>query len=523
MNGKEGSPDKAVYDYIVIGSGFGGSVSAMRLAEKGYKVLVLEKGKKYEAKDFPTTNWHLKKYLWLPALRWFGFLKLTFFKRLFVISGVGVGGGSLVYANTLMEPTPPFYQNIPLKHKDWKNILRPYLDTARKMLGATKAKNQYPDDQLLLDVACDIGKEASYQGVDVGVYYSDDPTPRDPYFEGRGPLRSPCIECAGCMVGCRHNAKNTLDKNYLWFAQQYGAEIKAETEVIKIHFDPDRSEYSLECKSTTRKSMGTRYTSKGLVVSGGVLGTLDLLLKQKFLFKTLPLLSDRLGQGILSNSESISGVIGADKKLNYGVAISSLIQADENTQIELCKFPDGSGSLFRLAFLAAGDGRPLARVAKVFWNALSHPLRFFRWIWSGHDARHGVVVLVMQNLKNALSMKWTGRKMTLSTGKQDEPIPVFIPSGYDVMNRLAKKTHGVSVHAMTETFLNMATTAHILGGCTMGIDSSTGVVDEFFAVHQYPNMYILDGSIIPANIGVNPSLTITALAEYAMDRIPAAS
>jgi cholesterol oxidase len=494
----------------------------MRLAEKGYKVLVLEKGKKYETKDFPTSNWHLKKYLWLPALRWFGFLKLTLFKRLFVISGVGVGGGSLVYANTLMEPTPPFYVHIPLKHKDWKAVLQPYFDTAKKMLGATKAKNSYPDDQLLMDVARDMGKAESYRGVDVGVYYSDDPAPQDPYFNGEGPLRSPCIECAGCMVGCRYNAKNTLDKNYLWFAQKSGAVIQAEMEVIKIQFDSNASEYVLECKSSIHKSSAIFYKTKGLVISGGVLGTLNLLLKQKFLFKTLPLLSDRLGQGILSNSESISGVIGADKKLNYGVAISSLIQADENTQIELCKFPDGSGSLFRLAFLAAGDGKPFTRIAKVVWNAVSHPVRLFRWVWQGHDAKHGVVVLVMQNLKNALSMKWTGRKMTLSTGIHDEPIPVFIPSGYDVMNRLAKKTNGVSVHAMTETFLNMATTAHILGGCTMGVDSSTGVVNEFFAVHQYPNMYILDGSIIPANIGVNPSLTITALSEYAMDQIPSA-
>ncbi|MEO5581947.1 MAG: GMC oxidoreductase [Saprospiraceae bacterium] len=519
MSGKEGSSGEPDYDYIIIGSGFGGSVSAMRLAQKGYCVLVIEKGKKYESGDFPTSNWHFKKHLWFPALRWFGIMNLTFFKRLFVLSGVGVGGGSLVYANTLMEPTEPFYHHIPIKTKDWKMVLRPYLDLARKMLGVTKAKNQYADDQLLLAVANEMGKGNTFQAVEVGVYYDDDRTPRDPYFNGEGPLRTPCIECAGCMIGCRHNAKNTLDKNYLWFAQKYGAIVLPETEAFRIQFHFPSGHYHVECKSSTRRASRQSFTSAGLIISGGVLGTLNLLMRQKFKYKTLPLLSNLLGQHILSNSESISGIIGANQKLNHGIAISSLMQADENTQVELCKFPDGSGSLFRLAFLAAGDGHSLKRIAKVLLNVLVHPKRFIKWIWSGHDAKHGVVVLVMQNLKNALSMKWNGKKMSLSTGLSEEPIPVFIPSGFEVMNRLAKNTNGVAVHAMTETFLNMATTAHILGGCPMGEDVESGVVNEYFAVHQYPNMYILDGSIIPANIGVNPSLTITALAEYAMDHI----
>ncbi|MEP7320399.1 MAG: GMC oxidoreductase [Saprospiraceae bacterium] len=519
MSGKEGSSVETQFDYIIIGSGFGGSVSAMRLAQKGYRVLVLEKGKKYESGDFPKSNWHFKKYLWMPALRWFGIMKLTFFKRLFVLSGVGVGGGSLVYANTLMEPTEPFYNHIPVKTKDWKIVLQPYLDLARRMLGVTKAKNHYADDQLLLAVANEMGKGNSYKAVDVGVYYDDDRTPKDPYFNGEGPMRTPCIECAGCMIGCRHNAKNTLDKNYLWFAQKNGAVILPETEAFRIQYHSSSNTYQVECKSSTGGSLRQSFISTGLIISGGVLGTLNLLMRQKFKYKTLPLLSNQLGQHILSNSESISGIIGANQKLNHGVAISSLIQADENTQVELCKFPDGSGSLFRLAFLAAGGGSPIVRIGKVLLNALTHPGRLFKWLWSGHDAKHGVVVLVMQNLKNALSMKWNGKKMSLSTGPTEEPIPVFIPAGFEVMNRLAKNTNSVAVHSMTETFLNMATTAHILGGCPMGEDVESGVVNEYFEVHQYPNMYILDGSIIPANIGVNPSLTITALAEYAMDHI----
>jgi cholesterol oxidase len=295
------------YDYIIIGSGFGGSVAGMRLSEKGYKVLVLEKGKRYNAEDFPMTNWNLKKYLWFPPLKWFGFLKLTFFKRLFVLSGVGVGGGSLVYANTLMEPFDQFYENIPLKGIGWKSLLKPYFDKAKHMLGVTKAKNGYEDDLLLKAIAEELGKSDTFKAVDVGVYYSDDSSPKDPYFGGKGPLRSPCIECAGCMVGCRHNAKNTLDKNYLWFAEKYGATILPETEVIKI--EPQKSGYIIETRGSRNRSAHSLFHTHGVVVSGGVLGTLDLLFKQKYKYKTLPGLSNRLGQNVLSNSESISGVV----------------------------------------------------------------------------------------------------------------------------------------------------------------------------------------------------------------------
>jgi len=520
MSGKEGSPDnKPAYDYIVVGSGFGGSVSAMRLAQKGYRVLIIEKGRHYTSSDFPKSNWNLRKYLWVPALHWFGFLKLTFFKKLFVLSGVGVGGGSLVYANTLMEPMDPFYKHIPLQDHDWKSTLRPFFEKAKFMLGATPAKNHYADDVLLKETAVEMGFEKSYKGVDVGVYYDEDQTPKDPYFNGEGPIRKPCIECAGCMVGCRHNAKNTLDKNYLWFAQKYGATILANTEVIKVETEPIGECYKITTKKVNASGESGVFISKGIVFSGGVLGTLNLLFRQKYQYKTLPGLSDTLGKNILSNSESISGVIATKEKMNYGVAISSIIQADEHTQIELCKFPDGSGSLFRMAFLATGDGAPWIRALKVITNVVRHPITTIKWIIKGHDARHGLVVLVMQSLKNALAMKWTGRKMSLTTGPGEPTIPVFIPAGYKAMNILARKTNGVAVHALTESLLNMATTAHILGGCPMGLDDTTGVIDKNFAVHNYKNMYILDGSVIPANIGVNPSLTITCLAEYAMDKI----
>jgi len=520
MNGKGESSDSRIYDFIIIGSGFGGSVAAMRLGQKGYTVAVLEKGKRYQAEDFPKTNWNLRKYLWFPFLRWFGFLKLTVFRKLFVVSGVGVGGGSLVYANTLLEPMDEFYKEIPIQNQDWKQILMPWFQTAKKMLGVTQVKGHYADDILLQAVAEDLGKTHTYKKVDVGVYYSEDKTPRDPYFNGEGPLRTPCIECAGCMVGCRYNAKNTLDKNYLWFAEKYGVEIKPLTQAEKIEWDENEKIYTVFTRSPHSSRLSGQFRSKGLVFSGGVLGTLELLFRQKYKYQTLLKLSTSLGKNILSNSESISGVIGANQKLNHGVAISSMMQADDHTQIELCKFPNGSGSLFRLAFLTAGGGQIWKRIIKIFWSCIAHPQNLVKWFWKGQDPRTAVVVLVMQQLKNALTFRWTGQKMKLTANLNAPPIPVFIPAGYEVMQKLAQKTNGVAVSAMTETFFNMSTTAHILGGCPMAASVEEGVINERFEVHGYDQMYILDGSIIPANIGVNPSLTITALAEYAVDLIP---
>ncbi|MFN8277110.1 MAG: GMC family oxidoreductase [Chitinophagales bacterium] len=515
----------ATFDYIVIGSGFGGSVSAMRLAEKGYSVLVIEKGKRWQPDDFPKTNWNLRKYLWMPALRFFGFQKLTFFKEVFVISGVGVGGGSLVYANTHMMPKPSFYQNNIWSHfKDWKSVLAPYFDRAKYMLGTVTFPKDYEEDRILAEVAADMGHAASYQPVDgVGVYFGDPNKETDPYFGGKGPLRKGCTECAGCMVGCRHGAKNTLDKNYLWFAEQYGATILAETLVEKIRFT--NGEYLIETISAT--AFGTKnaqtFRCKGLVVSGGVLGTMDLLLKQKHLYNTLPELSDKLGQNILTNSEMLSGVMAADRKLNHGVAISRVFSPDENTNIEICKFPDGSDAMTRLGIMAAGNGSPIVRTAKSIGNIIRHPWKFLRATISTNQASRGVIFLIMQTLENAMTMRlkrgWFGSSLTIQNDS-NQRVPTYIPIGQEALYRYAEKVNGVPMNAFSEVFFNLASTAHILGGCPMGATKNDGVVDEFFRVHGYPNMFILDGSIMPCNLGVNPSLTITALSEYAMDQIP---
>ena len=518
------------FDYIIIGSGFGGSVSAMRLSEKGYKVLVIEKGKRWQSSDFPKTNWNLKKYLWMPALRFFGFMKLSFFREVFILSGVGVGGGSLVYANTHMMPDDKFYSNKTWSHlNSWKSVLAPFYEMARFMLGSAQYQKENAEDVVLKEVATDMGRSETYSRVDyVGVYLGDPAKETDPYFNGLGPMRKGCTECAGCMVGCRHNAKNTLDKNYLWLAEKhFGTRVLPEARAEKIiPIEDGKGGYRVQTKSSTGflKGYTQEFTAKGIVVSGGVLGTLDLLLKQKFVFKTLPHISDKLGENILTNSEMLSGVVAADRKLNHGLAISSVFNPDDHTHIELCKFPDGSGAMLRLAIMAAGDGKPLVRTAKMLGNVISHPWDFLRSLFSLNAAKNSLIFLIMQTLPNSMTMKLKRRlwswKLSFDN-KSGERVPSYIPIGQEALYRYAKKVNGVAHNAASELFFGLPSTAHILGGCPMGKTKEEGVVNEKFRVHGYPDFYILDGSIIPCNLGVNPSLTITALSEYAMSHIEA--
>lgn len=515
------------YDYIVVGSGFGGSVSAMRLAEKGYSVVVLEKGKRWRAQDFPSSNWNVRKYLWMPLLRCFGFQKLTFFRELFVISGVGVGGGSLVYANTHMMPKETFYTHpIWSSFKDWKSVLAPYYERARFMLGSERYGKEFEEDRVLQSVAEDMGRGASYGRVDyVGVYQGDTARATDPYFNGLGPLRKGCTECAGCMVGCRYDAKNTLDKNYLYFAEKlFGAQVRAERRVTRIEPMADGYRVFTESSTSFWRRKKEVFESRGIVVSGGVLGTMDLLLRQKYVDKTLPGLSDKLGENLLTNSEMLSGVVAADRKLNHGIAISSIFNADEHTQIELCKFPNGSGAMTRLAVMAAGKGSPPVRTLKMLGNIITQPWNFLRSLFTPRLAETSIIFLIMQTLPNAMRMRLKsglfGTGMVLRNDQQQK-VPSYIAAGQEALYRYAKKVNGVPHNAFTEVVFGLSSTAHILGGCPMGKTAAEGVVDDAFQVHGYDNFYILDGSIMPCNLGVNPSLTITALSEYAMDRIPA--
>ena len=562
------------YDYIVIGSGFGGSVSAMRLVEKGYRVLVLEKGKAYKAKDFPKTNWNFRKFFWAPLFKWFGFQKLSFFKEVFILSGVGVGGGSLVYANTHMFPPDEFFNNTAWSHfKDWKTVLNPFYEKARFMLGTTKNETFYPEDELLREVAKDMGREDSFEGVDVGVYFGDTEKEVDPYFKGLGPIRKGCIECAGCMVGCQHNAKNTLDKNYLFFAKKFGVEIEAERMVEQIEYNspppaPPKGGESQRAKnplyqtadtalSEFDKQMGRQergislpfgegqggaghyiirthsstswfkrnkktYISKGLVVSGGVLGTMSILLKQKYKYNTLTELSDKLGENLRTNSESLCGVTAPKQKLNHGIAVTSVFNPDENTHVEIVKYPDGSNAMKAFATVATGPGHPIIRVIKLMLNIIKKPVTYLKLTLKRDWAKNSVIFLVMQSLDN--SMKMVYKRFPFPgialQNKKGERVPAYIDIGQKVMNDYAKKINGTPQNALTEVLFNMSTTAHVLGGCPMGQSKEEGVINDKFEVYGYPRMHILDGSIIPCNLGVNPSLTITALSEYAMSLIP---
>ena len=516
--------EEKIYDHIVIGSGFGGSVSAMRLSEKGYDVLVLEMGKRWESNDFPKTNWNIRKFLWAPALRAFGIQKINFLNRIMVLSGAGVGGGSLVYANTHMFPPDAFFNNpVWSGIRDWKEALNPFYAKARFMLGSTKYEKEDVEDEVLKQIAIDMNKLDTYKPVDhVGVYIGDTENETDPYFKGLGPKRKGCTECANCMVGCRFNAKNTLDKNYLYFAEKWGTKVEAETKVIKVEFKDNFYHVHTESSTSFFGKNKRVFKSRGIVFSAGVLGTMKLLFRQKEEFKTLTNLSDKLGANLRTNSESLCGIAGIDKKMNHGLAISRVFNPDDNTHIELVKYGDGSGMMSLLSVIAAGDGPSIVRTFKMLWNFISSPRKVFK-VLRREFAHHSIILLVMQSLDNALQMKWKkglfGGRLTATSG-DGEQIPAYIEIGQDVMHRYAEKTGGVAMNATSEVLFNMSSTAHILGGCPMGNSKETGVVNDKFEVFGYPNMRVLDGSIIPCNLGVNPSLTITALSEYAMSHVP---
>jgi cholesterol oxidase len=512
-----------VYDYIVIGSGFGGSVASLRLAEKGYKVLTLEQGRRFNPSDFPKTNWNLSKYLWVPSFRLFGFQKLSFYTTASILSGTGVGGGSLVYANTLYTPPEKFFRNSSwARFGDWKKILEPFYDKASFMLGRKKYKKLNPEDLVLEDVSKDLNAHDTFETVYVGVNLDSGKEEADPYFNGLGPLRKGCTECGGCMVGCRENAKNTLDRNYLWFAEKMGLEIIPETKAVKITFKDGL--YTVETKRITSLfSKKASYTSRGIVVAAGTLGTLELLLKQKYKYKTLPDLSEELGYELRTNAETLSAVSGAREKLNNGLAITSVFHPDPQTHVEIVKYPDNSNAMKWFFGLSAENGGSIAgRSWKLLKKTVTHPVHFIKTVFNFKWSTNMVILLTMQTIDNAMRMKWKetifGGKMKI-VNRGQKKVPSYIPVGQEVMERYARKVNGIAQNILLEVLFDRPTTAHILGGCPMSESVESGVVDSKLKVHGYPDFYITDGSVIQGNIGVNPSLTITAMAEYAMSMI----
>jgi cholesterol oxidase len=515
-----------IYDYIVIGSGFGGSVAGLRLSEKGYKVLIIEQGKRFHPPDFPKTNWNLPKYLWVPVLKFFGFQKLSFYTTASILSGTGVGGGSLVYANTLYIPPDEFFRNhLWSRFGDWKKILEPFYDRASFMLGRTKYSKLNIEDKVLEEVSKEMNAHNTFDTVHVGVNLDGTEEESDPYFNGLGPLRKRCTECGGCMVGCRQNAKNTLDMNYLWFAEKSGLEIVPETKAEKIVFSDNL--YHIETRKITSFLRAKRksFRAKGIVVAAGTLGTMELLLKQKYKYGTLPLLSDRIGFDIRTNAETLCAISGAKEKLNNGLAITSVFSPDPQTHVEVVKYPDNSNAMKCFFGLSTGGARTtFLRSWHLLIKTISHPLQFLKIIFNFRWSSNMVILLVMQTVDNAMRMVWeksiTGGKMKIDNSGQKR-VPAYIPIGQKVMEKYSQKINGIPQNILLEVFFNRPTTAHILGGCPMSESPERGVVDSNFKVHGYPDFYIADGSVIQGNIGVNPSLTITAVAEYTMSKIKA--
>ncbi len=514
------------YDYVIIGSGFGGSVSALRLAEKGYRVLVVEKGRRFAEGDFPKRNWNIRRWLWLPLLRFFGFFRITLFRHLTVLSGVGVGGGSLVYANTLQVPPPLFFRSGPWAGlADWERELAAPYRTVLAMLGATLNPRMETGDLALKKLAAERGQEDRFAPTNVAVFFGEpERTVPDPFFGGRGPDRAGCVFCGGCMVGCRYNAKNTLDKNYLYLAEKLGAEVLPESEVTDVRplGREDGSEgYRVRWRSSTRLFGGTGgATCRGVVFSGGVLGTVKLLLALKR--RSLPRLSDRVGREVHTNSESLMGVTayGKDKTFSDGVAIGSILRTDEHSFLEPVRYPSGSG-FWRLFMAPLVHGPSAAsRVMKMLGDLVRHPVRNLRVYLVGNWAERTQILLFMRTINSTLRLAG-GRFRLRSRLEEGEPPTAFMPEARDLAERYAEIVKGKPMVLLSETVLGSPTTAHIMGGAVIGGSAAEGVVDPDHRVFGYENLYVCDGSVIPANPGVNPSLTIAALAERAMGRIPA--
>ena len=516
------------YDVLIIGSGFGGSVSALRLTEKGYRVGVLEAGARLEDDDLPTTSFDLKRYLFAPALGMYGIQRIDMVKDCMILAGAGVGGGSLVYANTLYEPLDAFYRDPSWAHiTDWKAELAPFYDQAKRMLGVVVNPLRTPADEAMEKVAHDMGVGDTFHPTPVGVFFggpgqTHHETVPDPYFGGAGPDRNPCKACGECMTGCRHNSKNTLVKNYLYLAEQAGAVVHPLTTVTRVRPRPEGG-YTIEARWTkaklSRRTATKTFTADQVIFSAAALGTQKLLHQLKG-EGDLPHVSDRLGVLSRTNSEAILGALAPDTSVDYsrGVAITSSFHPDEYTHIEPVRYGKGSNAMAMMQTVLVDDVPGQSRIrnwVKEMWAKRTEVLDLY-------DLRHWsertVIALVMQTLDNSITTIGVkgplGWRMSSKQG-HGEPNPTYIPVAYDATRRLADILGGTPGGNIGEPF-QRPLTAHFIGGCTIGDSPETGVVDPYQRMYGHPGLHVVDGSAISANLGVNPSLTITAQAERAM-------
>ncbi len=526
--------DKSEFDFdvLVVGSGFGGSVAALRLTEKGYRVGVIEAGARFEDKDFADSSWDLKRFLFNPAIGCYGIQRIDAVRDTLILAGAGVGGGSLVYANTLYEPLDPFYADKQWAHiTDWKAELAPYYDQAKRMLGVVTNPLDTPADQVMRKVADDMGVGETYHPTPVGVFFGgpgQEPGTRvdDPFFGGAGPSRNTCKACGECMTGCRHNAKNTLVKNYLYLAERNGAKVLPLTTVTQVN-PRARGGYDVRVKFTKAKratKKNTRVlTAEQVVFAAAAIGTQKLLHRMKH-EGHLPKLSDRVGYLSRTNSEAILGAIAPDMKVDYsyGIAITSSFHPDEHTHVEPVRYGKGSNamSLMQTVLTDGGGDQPRWRTwLKEMWREKANITALYDF---KHWSERTVIALVMQTLDNSITTYWKqgplGGHLTSKQG-HGEPNPTWIPVANETVRRMAGVLGGTAGGTIGEPF-NVPLTAHFIGGCVIAQSPEEGVVDAYQRVFNYPGLHIADGSAISANLGVNPSLTITAQAERAMSFWP---
>ncbi|GGM97567.1 cholesterol oxidase [Terrabacter tumescens] len=532
------------HDVVVIGSGFGGSVAALRLAEKGYRVHVYEAGRRFEDEDFARTSWDVRRYVWAPKLGLFGVQRIHRLPDCLVLAGAGVGGGSLNYANTLYVPPAPFFRDRQWGHiTDWQAELAPHYATAQRMLGVTVNPCEGPVEQLMRDTATDLGVGDTFRKTPVGVFFGE-PGKRvpDPYFGGEGPARTGCTECGNCMVGCRVGAKNTLVKNYLALAERRGVTIEPLRTVTRVRpLDPAAPEQGYAVTTVRSGSWGRRragertVTAAQVVVAAGAWGTAQLLqaMKAEPEGQGLPRLSDTLGELTRTNSEALGGAmtakVPAEVDLTRGVAITSSFHVSDTTHVENVRYGKGSNLMGALAVMQVDGGGGIPRWLRFAGTAARHPLVFARSLSTRRWSERTVIALVMQTSDNSIKVRRRrgpfGWHLTSSQG-HGEPNPTYIPEGNVAVRAMAERLEqstgerawpGSSVGEV----LDIPMTAHFLGGAVISDSPERGVIDPYQRVWGYPGLHVLDGSAVSANLGVNPSLTITAQAERAVSLWPA--